>query len=105
MLYRLPLNVLYGRNFWLDICRSRKGIAFFYLSTNTAAAESTAIEGLQEHKGEFNKEMNDTILSLFKEPPFAALAMNKDFMIANGAGVLYNMKGKIIQALAQNIVR
>lgn len=105
LLRRLPLEVLSNSNFWLDVCRSRDGVVFFYHSQNTLQAVSSRKEGLPEHTGRLNKAMNAAISSMCKEFPLALVAYRKNFMTSGGAGDLFNLKPRIIRCMAEQIVR
>jgi len=94
-----------NRQFWRDICRARNGFVFFYHSTNTAIAKSSNLEGLKGFKGDLNDTMNESIVQLCRVHPLNLLALPKSFMNNHGAGALFKLKHKILQSMAENIIR
>jgi hypothetical protein len=101
----LQVELLAACNFWRDICRSSKSRVLFYHSQNTAIAKNSFVEGLPPHRGTLNDVMNNAIFAMCREFPLNLLTYPKAHMINHGAGNLLNLKSRIIDNIAENIVR
>jgi hypothetical protein len=78
---------------------------FFYHSSNTALYKSSFLEGLDEFCGEKNVFLNKAIVAMCKEFPLNSIAFSKTHMLKHGAGNLFNLKQRMIQCVAENIIR
>ena len=72
---------------------------------NASITKKSFVEGMSEFIGMKNGVMNEAILSLCKKFPLSLLAYSKAHFLKYQAGDLYNLKSRIVNNVAENVVR